>query len=287
MRTAYQSIPSTSVYEASASRAFSADLQSPSQSEIPQYPGLSSPVDEKTGYLGLPDSASIPQRLQDQYPALQPVSHQHVMQESMLYQPLDRHHISPKSKAAPDFLKAEKSDQEFRSSDFPINSTFTHPMDRNYPQPGLANSEMNPYRQHALTRYQPPPEFIDSHGFDPPEASHPEPLDYLPLVSQGSDLTLMLPNQKPPATKRGPFKDRKTREKTAHVRKIGSCIRCRMQRIRVSKIDILPHSQLALTIFTSVNLTTSHRMTRMAPVMDARRSWGIPKFIACHVAVGN
>jgi hypothetical protein len=34
--------------------------------------------------------------------------------------------------------------------------------------------------------------------------------------------------------KRGPFKDQDSREKTALTRKMGSCIRCRMQRIRVS-----------------------------------------------------
>jgi hypothetical protein len=34
--------------------------------------------------------------------------------------------------------------------------------------------------------------------------------------------------------RRGPFKDSGQRELTARTRKIGSCIRCRMQRIRVS-----------------------------------------------------
>ncbi|PSS03641.1 hypothetical protein BD289DRAFT_449413 [Coniella lustricola] len=39
-------------------------------------------------------------------------------------------------------------------------------------------------------------------------------------------------NHKPQATKRGPFKDPNKRVGTAQTRKIGSCIRCRMQRIR-------------------------------------------------------
>jgi hypothetical protein len=34
--------------------------------------------------------------------------------------------------------------------------------------------------------------------------------------------------------KRGPFRDAALREETAYTRKIGCCIRCRMQRIRVS-----------------------------------------------------
>ena len=36
-----------------------------------------------------------------------------------------------------------------------------------------------------------------------------------------------------PAARRGPFKNNDDREKTAQTRKIGSCVRCRMQRIRV------------------------------------------------------
>lgn len=205
----------------------------------------------------------------------------------MLYQPLDSHHVSPKPEAASAFLKTEKSEQQFRANDFPIDPTYTHPVENDYPQSGLVNPDMNAYTQHSIMRYQQSSQFVGSQGFDPPPASHPEPLDYLPLVSQGSDLTLMMPNQKPPATKRGPFKDRETREKTAHVRKIGSCIRCRMQRIRVSRMDGNPRSQVALIILTSANLTTIHRMTRMALVMDARRSWEIPEYIACHAAVGN
>ena len=45
------------------------------------------------------------------------------------------------------------------------------------------------------------------------------------------------PNQRTPSARRGPFKDHEKREKTAHTRRIGSCIRCRMQRIRVSHPD--------------------------------------------------
>lgn len=38
----------------------------------------------------------------------------------------------------------------------------------------------------------------------------------------------------PRGGKRGPFRDPRLREETAETRKIGSCVRCRMQRIRVS-----------------------------------------------------
>ncbi|EKJ75419.1 hypothetical protein FPSE_04438 [Fusarium pseudograminearum CS3096] len=50
------------------------------------------------------------------------------------------------------------------------------------------------------------------------------------LVDQHPNFEILLPNQR--GGKRGPFKDPNLREQTAQTRKIGSCIRCRMQRIR-------------------------------------------------------
>lgn len=46
----------------------------------------------------------------------------------------------------------------------------------------------------------------------------------------------MFPHSRTISARRGPFKNHDQREQTAHTRKIGSCIRCRMQRIRVSDI---------------------------------------------------
>lgn len=54
------------------------------------------------------------------------------------------------------------------------------------------------------------------------------------LMDQQANFEIVLPNQR--GGKRGPFKDPNLREQTAQTRKIGSCIRCRMQRIRVSNI---------------------------------------------------
>ncbi|KAJ2907079.1 hypothetical protein MKZ38_008647 [Zalerion maritima] len=45
------------------------------------------------------------------------------------------------------------------------------------------------------------------------------------------------PGGRPPSAKRGPFKNNADREKTAQTRRIGSCIRCRMQRIRCNIND--------------------------------------------------
>ncbi|KAF4594686.1 tetratricopeptide repeat domain containing protein [Ophiocordyceps camponoti-floridani] len=47
---------------------------------------------------------------------------------------------------------------------------------------------------------------------------------------QSSRLDIIMPEQR--GGKRGPFKDPKLREQTAQTRRTGSCIRCRMQRIR-------------------------------------------------------
>lgn len=49
---------------------------------------------------------------------------------------------------------------------------------------------------------------------------------------QQPNFDILQPNQR--GGKRGPFTDPTLREQTAQTRKMGSCIRCRMQRIRVS-----------------------------------------------------
>ncbi|CAK7208170.1 hypothetical protein SBRCBS47491_000001 [Sporothrix bragantina] len=49
---------------------------------------------------------------------------------------------------------------------------------------------------------------------------------------------------RPPAARRGPFKDQNDRQKTAQTRKDGSCIRCRMQRIRISDVVLSKTSQV-------------------------------------------
>jgi hypothetical protein len=61
---------------------------------------------------------------------------------------------------------------------------------------------------------------LDTKTSAPQESAAPASLDYVPT-------------HKTTPAKRGPFKDQDSREKTALTRKMGSCIRCRMQRIRV------------------------------------------------------
>ncbi|KAI1127716.1 hypothetical protein F5Y10DRAFT_242228 [Nemania abortiva] len=52
------------------------------------------------------------------------------------------------------------------------------------------------------------------------------------MHTQSRELDFVPPNQRPPPARRGPFRNQHDREKTAETRRIGSCIRCRMQRIR-------------------------------------------------------
>lgn len=73
------------------------------------------------------------------------------------------------------------------------------------------------------------------------ESVFPQQVDRTPLVNkQPRELDIVQPHQRPPAARRGPFKSNDDRQKTAETRRIGSCIRCRMQRIRVSSFNASP-----------------------------------------------
>jgi hypothetical protein len=52
------------------------------------------------------------------------------------------------------------------------------------------------------------------------------------MPTQHRELDFVASNQRPPPARRGPFRNQHDRERTAETRRIGSCIRCRMQRIR-------------------------------------------------------
>lgn len=69
-----------------------------------------------------------------------------------------------------------------------------------------------------------------------PQHHHHYVIKQMPFSKYLGETTIALsdrPPQRPPAARRGPFKDQTVRQKTAQTRKDGSCIRCRMQRIRV------------------------------------------------------
>ncbi|KAI2470016.1 hypothetical protein F4781DRAFT_197726 [Annulohypoxylon bovei var. microspora] len=64
------------------------------------------------------------------------------------------------------------------------------------------------------------------------ENAPPQKVDITQDASKPRELDILHPNQRPPPARRGPFKSNEVRQETAETRRIGSCIRCRMQRIR-------------------------------------------------------
>jgi hypothetical protein len=90
-----------------------------------------------------------------------------------------------------------------------------------------AGGETSPYDGHGIvvtlpSRFHAMPSFDVASGAESVGVrDEPAILDFLPA-------------HRTTPVKRGPFKDQDSREKTALTRKMGSCIRCRMQRIRVS-----------------------------------------------------
>ncbi|CAN8099776.1 unnamed protein product [Discula destructiva] len=214
----YQSI-SPGGYDAAAPRAYSADLRSPS--DIPQLMGLSTHSAEQSGGLSLVH-ADFP-AFTERHPTLQPTRHPEMHYPTILG--------NSSLKMGPPGLKIEDSAPDSREA----NGVHTHPMymrQLNSPHhvPGPVQADPGSYNPHTMDRYQTPSYgAISAHGFVPPGAMH---VSYYPLVSQGANLPVVAPNQKPEPTKRGPFSDPEKRARTAMTRKIGSCIRCRMQRIR-------------------------------------------------------
>ncbi|KAI1101102.1 hypothetical protein F4804DRAFT_23030 [Jackrogersella minutella] len=67
----------------------------------------------------------------------------------------------------------------------------------------------------------------------------PQEVDRARIDSRPREMDIVHPSQRPPPARRGPFKSNETRQQTAETRRIGSCIRCRMQRIRVSHLIIV------------------------------------------------
>ena len=79
--------------------------------------------------------------------------------------------------------------------------------------------------------------FPGAEGLEPPHSNGPPPVPLSSLtIVPAHGHSARLDSQWHPRQqgKRGPFRDAALREETAYTRKIGCCIRCRMQRIRVS-----------------------------------------------------
>ena len=102
---------------------------------------------------------------------------------------------------------------------------------------GMATAFPHELGSHSFSRQNPylamPQQYDMLQGYgaqEPFGKPDPESLD----LQGRPGFDVVFPSQRTPSARRGPFRDHDQRERTAYTRKIGSCIRCRMQRIRVS-----------------------------------------------------
>ncbi|KAK4153399.1 hypothetical protein C8A00DRAFT_33883 [Chaetomidium leptoderma] len=89
-----------------------------------------------------------------------------------------------------------------------------------------AGGESSPYEGHGMVMNL-PSRFHTVEGFDVRSGT-----ENTNVQDESSAALDFFPTHRSAPVKRGPFKDQDSREKTALTRKMGSCIRCRMQRIR-------------------------------------------------------
>ncbi|ROW11141.1 hypothetical protein VMCG_01172 [Cytospora schulzeri] len=214
---AYHAASPTSPYDGTVSRAYSTDLLSPVHTQVPEYPVASSSGPGQTGLFDMVDPTP-PTHLQN-YPPLQPVGHfgsqPTTSPETMVYPSLDTDHGYLKSEASPVFLKSEGVGQDFRASEFQSGPTPIPPGETECAYASLPRAEDNGYMRHSFS-YQLPPRYRVPHGNVNADGLGSEQLDHCQIVSQGNDLEVVLPNHKPPSTKRGPFKNQEKRQQTAH-----------------------------------------------------------------------
>lgn len=146
---------------------------------------------------------------------------------------------SPSAQYLPEFPVLQPT----RSQPSTRNEEMTYQMptpDRKHParsEPQRANTDTHVTYAQDFGHHHPP---YVSPGGD--SSRYSAAVGFIPLDGSGdgapahqpANLDIVSSHQRPPPAKRGPFKSNVERERTAETRKIGSCIRCRMQRIRVS-----------------------------------------------------
>ncbi|KAI0159467.1 hypothetical protein BJ166DRAFT_333510 [Pestalotiopsis sp. NC0098] len=118
-----------------------------------------------------------------------------------------------------------------------IETHVTNLQSHGYDQSVYSNSDVNPRGQMSKV------------GFRPADGDE---------AQVGTNLDIVSSHQRAPPSKRGPFKNSVERERTAETRKIGSCIRCRMQRIRC---EINPDDKVGTCLTCSrVTSTKTYRL---------------------------
>ncbi|KAL1872124.1 hypothetical protein Daus18300_004493 [Diaporthe australafricana] len=135
----------------------------------------------------------------------------------MVYAAQDTNHEFLKSEASPTFVKSEGADPGFTMPGFQGNAAPLHTVTETpYTHSGIARPEEN-YARQGVVGYQPPlPHFPFMHGYPPSDGLGAEQMDRFQLNQQGNGLEVVMPNHKPPITKRGPFRNQEKRKQTAH-----------------------------------------------------------------------
>jgi len=191
-------------------------MEPPSQAAL-----ASTPITpDQTALFACDDSALMAQYMAA-YPPLQPtrVDMQPPANREMLYPGVPgivKYDDSPESNRVVPGLEIQSQSQLMPTAIAPTAMPGPHPTEPDSPSFGGDSGLMRAQR------------FSSVPGFDAKDKT-----PNLEIQSRSTTFDLF-PHQRTIPARRGPFKDHGMREKTARTRKMGSCIRCRMQRIRVS-----------------------------------------------------
>ncbi|KAK0657484.1 hypothetical protein B0T16DRAFT_452940 [Cercophora newfieldiana] len=216
----YQQLPTTAPYDYDSARPAIDDPLAPlpPHSQPSLEPAPITP--DQAALFACDDSALMAQYLAS-YPPLQPSRVMAVQppsnREEMIYPgapPAGKYNSSPEDRGTPAGLGIQSQPHLMNG-----------PMDPNAMQdPYAADGGSNAFGRHGGYARS-PPRYSSLQGFEVKD--DPDILD-----AQGRPAFDLFPHPRTLPARRGPFKDSGQRELTARTRKIGSCIRCRMQRIR-------------------------------------------------------
>ncbi|KAI3393624.1 hypothetical protein diail_3889 [Diaporthe ilicicola] len=135
----------------------------------------------------------------------------------MVYAAQDTNHGFLKSEASPTFVKSEGAEPAFPMPGFQGNAAPLHTVaETPYTHSVIARPEENFARQGVVGYQAPPPQYSFLHGYTPVDGLSAEQMDRFQLAQQGNGLEVVMPNHKPPITKRGPFRNQEKRKQTAH-----------------------------------------------------------------------
>jgi hypothetical protein len=217
----YQALPTTTSYDYNGSKAALVDSAAPLQ---PPQSGPYSPIPVNSQHTDMfaCDTPELAAQYMASYPPLQP-------DRVMGFQPS----TSREGMVYPSSTMGVSLPEYTRAS---IGLGIQGPAhlvgapDRLAPVPGAFGAEV---ASPSVPGPVAPVGFAAPYGYAASYEVKDEP-DSLDAQSRPRNLDMVYCHQRAPPARRGPFKDLEKREKTARTRKIGSCIRCRMQRIRVS-----------------------------------------------------